>query len=176
MPVMGLPTPIDQSRSLESHMRYLTLLLLLAIAIGCSNPTRDLTRTSDDASRSTVTSVRSTESATVPSSPKYKKILVVIAAKKGDKGASCSADMGAKGKLTCGPASSLTELSYEFTEHRDGADYYKFQWKLTSNGELKNSKALTVGFDGDSEITVVDAEHYIFIRKGPLNADPKDTN
>ncbi len=84
--------------------------------------------------------------------------------------------MGSKGKLKCGPASSLTELSYEFIEHRDGADYYKFQWKLTSNGELKNSKALTVGFDGDSEITVVDAEHYIFIRKGPLNADPKDTN
>jgi hypothetical protein len=156
-------------------MRYLPLLLL-AMAIGCSNPTRDLTRTIDDASRSPATSVRSTESAAVASSPKHKKVLVVIAAKKGDKGASCSAGMGTKGKLTCGPASSLTELSYEFTEHRDGADYYKFQWNLTSNGEPKNNKALTVGFDGNTEITVIDAEHYIFIRKKPLSTEPKDAN
>ena len=73
--------------------------------------------------------------------------------------------MAANGKSKCGPATSLTKLSWEFTEHRDGAD---------SNGEPKNSKGLTVGFDGDTEITVIDAEHYILIRKGPLNPEPED--
>lgn len=77
--------------------------------------------------------------------------------------------MGAKGKSKCGPKLSLTELSWEFTEHRDGSDYYKFDWNLTSDGKPKNSKGLTVGFDGDTEATVIDAEHYIVIRKGPLN-------
>ncbi len=162
-------------------MRYTpTLVLGSALFVaGCSpeNPNSPATQGPPSAEGSgapTVTSVGGSESAAVASSPKHKAVIVVSAAKKGDHGPSCSSDMAAKGKSKCGPASSLTELSWEFTDHRDEVDYYKLNWNLTSNGEPKNSKGLTVGFGGDTEITVIDAEHYILIRKGPLNSESKD--
>jgi hypothetical protein len=162
-------------------MRH-TLNLVLGWALfsaGCSseNPSSSAVQgrpITDRYGASTVTSVGGTESAAVASSPKHKAVILINAAKKGDDGPWCESDMPAKGQSKCGPASSLTELFWEFTEHRDGADYYEFNWNLTSNGEPKNGKGLTVGFDGDTEITVIDAEHYIVIRKGPIHLKPKD--
>ena len=98
-------------------------------------------------------------------------MVVINAAKKGVNGPSCQGDMGRTGKFKCGPESSLTELSWEFTEHREGSDYYKFNWMLTANGETTNTRGLTVGFDGNSETTVIDAEHHIVIRQGPLTSE-----
>jgi hypothetical protein len=185
----GALAMINLSRVLGDFRRYLakadmrsTLTLLLGSALfvaGCSseNPSSSAVQgpsNTEGSGASTVNSVGGTESAAVASSPKHEAVIVVNAAKKGDSGPSCSSDMAAKGKSKCGPASSLTELSWEFTEHRDGADYYKFNWNLTSDGEPKNSQGLTVGFNGDTEITVIDAEHYILIRKGPLNPEPED--
>lgn len=161
-------------------MRYtLTLVLSSALFIaGCSSentssPTTQTSPNGEGSGASTATSAVNSQSAAAASSPKHEAVIVVNAARKGKDGPTCSSDMVAKGNSKCGPASSLTELSWEFTEHRDGADYYKFKWDLTSNGQPKNSTGLTVGFDGDTEITVIDAEHYILIRRGPLNPEPE---
>jgi hypothetical protein len=111
------------------------------------------------------------EFSTVTFEPKYKAVVIVNAAKKGENGPSCRGDMGRTGKSSCGPKSSRTKLSWEFTEHRDGSDYYEFYWQLTVNGLRTNAKVLTVGFDGKAETTVIDAEHHIVIRKGPFTAN-----
>lgn len=177
-----LPRLVYRNRYLAKADMRLTLTLILGSALllaGCSseNPSSSAAQgppNTEGSGAATAPSVGGAESAAVASSPRHEAVIVVNAAKKGDSGPSCSSDMAANGKSKCGPATSLTKLSWEFTEHRDGADYYKFNWNLTSNGEPKNSKGLTVGFDGDTEITVIDAEHYILIRKGPLNPEPED--
>jgi len=161
------------------HYSQIVVLVSALIASGCSSetpnspatPTPSNTQSTD---ASDADSARGTKPADVASSPKYEAVIVINAAKKGEDGPSCTSDMTAKGKSKCGPDSSLTELSWEFTEHRDGVDYYKFNWNLTRDGETKNGKDLTVGFDGNTETTVIDAEHYIIIRKGPLSSNSEE--
>ncbi|MCB1100237.1 MAG: hypothetical protein KDN22_32025 [Verrucomicrobiae bacterium] len=160
----------------------LTLLIVSALFfVGCSSENPDSSAvqgppiTEGSAAYPDI-SVGGAESAAVPSTPMHEAVIVVNAVKKGANGPSCSSDMAAKGNSKCGIASSLTEISWEFTEHRDGADFYKFNWNVTSNGEPRNSKGLTVRFDGDTETTVIDEEHYIFIRKGPLTSESKTLN
>lgn len=163
-------------------MQYtqIVVLVLAMVAAGCSSepsssPANPETSNTASTESPDVNSAGDAESTSVESSPEFEAVLVINAAKKGDDGPICTSDMAAQGKSECGPASSLTKLSWEFTEHRDGADYYKFNWNLTSDGEPKNSKGLTVGFDGETEVTVIDAEHYIVIRKGPLGSETERT-
>lgn len=152
------------------------VLILAIVAAGCSSetsssPANPETSSTASAEVSDVNSADDTESTSVKSSPNYEAVIVINAAKKGDDGPICTSDMAAQGKSECGPVLSLTKLSWEFIEHRDGADYYRFNWSLTSDGDPKNSKSLTVGFDGATEAIVIDAEHYIVVRKGPLRSD-----
>lgn len=144
--------------------RITTLTFALAVA-GCS---AESSRQPATATPSVMQSSELTTTETpVVEKPKYIAAIFITAATKGEGGMKCSSDLGSKGEFRCGPDISLTELSWEFTEHRDGADFYRFNWTLTSNGEAKNSMGLSVGFDGVSETTVIDEEHYIVIRKGP---------
>ena len=149
-------------------MRYsqIVVLIFTLVVVGCSSETTSSPAIPAPSKHPSVdvpdvASAGGTETGSVASLPKYEAVIVTNAAKKEEDGASCASDMAAEGKSKCGPDSSLTKLSWEFTEHRDGSDYYKFNWNLTSNGQPKNSKGLTVGFDGDTETTVIDAEHYI---------------
>ena len=146
------------------YAQIITVVCAVVVA-GCSAET-----SRPPATPSVVKSSESTTSETrVVAKPKYVAAIFITAAKKGEDGMKCSGDLGPTGRFGCGPEISLTELSWEFTEHRDKSDYYEFDWTLTSNGEPTNSNSLTVGFDGVSETTVIDEEHYIVIRKGPLH-------
>ena len=158
------------------HYTQIGVLILTFVVAGCSSETTSPSAISEPAGTPSandpdVTSARDAEPGSAATSPEYEAVIFIHAAKKEEDGPSCTSDMAADGKSECGPESSLTKLSWEFTEHRDGADYYKYHWNLTSNGEPEDSKGLTVGFDGDTEATVIDAEHYIAIRKGPLSPD-----
>lgn len=110
-----------------------------------------------------------TSPAVVQSEPKHQAVIAISTAPKGEGSFKCEHDMGAVGGATCGPVTSLAELSWEFIEHRDGSDFYEVNYKLTNGGDSIVNKTFTVGFDGTQETTVVDAEQYIVIRKGPLN-------
>ncbi len=164
------PQPADGRRyfaeAVMQFVRITTLTFALVVA-GCS------AESSRQSATTTPSVIQSSELATaetpVVERPKYIAAIFITAATKGEGGMKCSAGMGSKGEFRCGPDISLTDLSWEFTEHRDESDFYKFNWTLTSNGEAKNSKGLSIGFDGVSETTVIDEEHYIVIRRGPLH-------
>ena len=144
------------------HYTQIGVLILTFVVAGCSSETTSPSAISEPAGTPSandpdVTSARDAEPGSAATSPEYEAVIFIHAAKKEEDGPSCTSDMAADGKSECGPESSLTKLSWEFTEHRDG--------------EPEDSKGLTVGFDGDTEATVIDAEHYIAIRKGPLSPD-----
>jgi len=174
----GFDSPDDISlQELRMRYRYICAIVVVCFAslVGCtwdsSNAPLPANSVPEGHSDATATPPINGERAPVPSKPKYDAVIVINAAKKGVNGPSCSSDMGPTGKSVCGPTSLLTELSWEFTEHREGADHYRFIWALSVNGTVANTKGLTVGFDGATEATVIDAEHHIVIRRGPLNPD-----
>ncbi|MEM6692318.1 MAG: hypothetical protein AAF664_23005 [Planctomycetota bacterium] len=165
----GLAEPCR--RLAKADMRYTLTLAWVSVifASGCSSEAPSTAPISAPANvRSTDDVKREPKTIANTSSRRHKAIIVINVAKKGEGGPSCSSDMGAKGRFKCGPEASLTELSWEFSEHRDGLDFYRFSWSLTTNGRLKDRKGFTVGFDGTTETTVIDAEHHIVIREGPL--------
>jgi hypothetical protein len=110
-------------------------------------------------------------SATIAAKPSYIATIHITAAKKGERGMQCESDMGPAGESKCGPDESLSAISWKFLEHRNGTDFYRFDWTLAKNDQPVNTKSLSVGFDGENDSKVIDAEHYIVIRKGPLAAN-----
>lgn len=158
-------------------MRYIPISILVCVAslIGCSSnsstpslPEAPTPSTPSDTSASTPSPRVESK---VVSSPQHDAVLVVNAATKGVNGPSLRSDMARSGESSCGPDASQSKLSWKFTEHRDGNDYYQFDWTLTNNGKMVNFKGLSVGFDGSSEATVIDAEHHIVIQKRLVNRD-----
>ena len=100
--------------------------------------------------------------------PKFKAAVFVNAARKGEDGASCQGTLTIKGSAQAGPDSSRTRVTWKFIEHRDGFDYYTFDWTLTNADHTENRKSTTIAFDGETKINVIDEEHHIFVQKGPL--------
>lgn len=141
------------------YFRVAALISLAFLLTGCPS--------------SSTTTPPVTTSPAATSEPKYEAVVAISTNPKGKGIVNCESDMAAVGEASCGLESSLAELSWQFTEHRDGSDYYKVSYTLTSRGDRKVNKAITIGFDGNRETTVIDAEQYIVIRKGPLNPELK---
>jgi hypothetical protein len=150
-----------------THAQVIVLATIVSMA-GCASEKPDPLATTPRQSEQGDEDVPA-QATSNPANPKYSAAVEINAAKKNKPGMKCGGDMGATGWFGCGPEESLTDLSWEFVEHRDGQDFYRFNWTHTSNGSPTNSIVRTLGFDGVSETTVIDAEHYIVIRKGPLN-------
>jgi hypothetical protein len=141
------------------NFMFAASITLVVLSAGCN-------------SGSTTTPPVTTSPAVVQSEPKYKAVIAISTKPNGLGIVNCTSDMAAVGGAACGPESSLAELSWEFIEHRDGSDFYEVNYKLSNGGDSIFNKIFTVEFDGTQEKTVIDAEQYIVIRRGPLNAEP----
>lgn len=65
-----------------------------------------------------------------------------------------------------GTESLVSEVSWKFSKHQDGSDFYEIQLTYKADGGFKKSSRVVVEFDGETEATVLDAEQYIVIHKG----------
>lgn len=147
---------------------HIIALVGLLVSAGCSADSASPTAT---ANPSTTPSSESTAAEPpLVTKPEYTAAIFVHGAKAGDGGMVCSTDLGPTGEIKCGPEKSLTELSWKFVEHRNGSDYYQFSWTLFHNGSPTKTEGPLIAFDGASETTVIDDEHYIVIRKGSLRS------
>ena len=133
------------------HAQAIVLATIISMA-GCASEKPDPLATTPRQSDQGDEDVHA-QSTSIPANPKYSAAVEINAAKKNKPGMKCGGDVGATGRLGCGPEASLTELSWDFVEHRDGQDYYRFNWTHTSNGSTTNSMSLTLGFDGVNETT-----------------------
>lgn len=76
---------------------------------------------------------------------------------------SCRADLGDKGKLTCGHQGAVSEITWKLIGRREGQDVYQFQRRFPVGGSSPKTQRKEVAFKGESVVVFQDETQKISI-------------